>query len=56
MDVVPDHVSRTAMRVVTGFLVLNTLANLASRSPAERRVMTPISLTLAVLAGSLATS
>lgn len=53
IDVVPDHVSRRTMWAVTGFLGLNTLANLASRSPDERRVMTPISLGLAALAGSL---
>lgn len=51
IDVLPEQASGPAMRGACAFLALNTIANAASTSPAERRVMTPISLVLAVLAG-----
>ena len=37
---------RVATWVLTGFFVLNTLGNLASKSDTERRVMTPATLVL----------
>lgn len=39
---------RVAAWAFTAFLCLNTLGNLASRSPLERNVMTPLTLVLAV--------
>jgi hypothetical protein len=38
--------SRIAAWIITAFLALNTLGDLMSASPAERHVMTPLSLML----------
>lgn len=40
-------VVRIATWVFAGFMCLNTLGNLASKSPVERKVMTPVTLVLA---------
>lgn len=45
---------RPVVWAVTGFAVLNTLANLASRSAAERTIMAPATVALALLGGTLA--
>jgi hypothetical protein len=45
---------RATVWAVTGFAVLNTLANLASRSATEREIMAPATVVLAVLCGTLA--
>ncbi len=39
---------RVSTWVFAGYLALNTLGNLASKSPLERRLMTPVALLLAV--------
>lgn len=52
--VLPDAAGRIGMWVVFGVLALNVLQNLASRSPLERAVMTPVALVLALLALVLA--
>lgn len=54
VTLLPEAVSRVGMWIVFGVLVLNVLQNLASRSTAERAVMTPIALLLAALALVLA--
>lgn len=41
-------VVRVVTWVFAGFLLLNTLGNIASQSPSERMVMTPVSLFLAI--------
>jgi hypothetical protein len=43
-------VEAIAFWVIAGYLVLGVLLNLASKSPQERRVMTPVALALAILA------
>jgi hypothetical protein len=48
------EVLRLACWIVTAFLVLNTLANLASKSPIERTLFAGITALLAVLAGAIA--
>lgn len=42
-------VVKTGVWILVAFLGLNTLGNLASKSKLEKRIMTPISLTLALL-------
>jgi hypothetical protein len=44
----PSPVIHRATWILTAFLILNTIGNLASASPAERITMTPFSVTLAV--------
>ncbi len=39
----------TGVWILVGFLGLNTLSNLASKSKLEKRVMTPVSFTLGLL-------
>jgi len=46
----PDAFATVAVWVVVGFLTLGVLMNAVSRSRAERFVMTPVALVLAVLA------
>lgn len=41
-------VVRIATWVFGGFFCLNTLGNLASKSPTERKVMTPVTVVLAI--------
>ncbi len=50
----PTTVEMWSARVISGFLALNTLGNLASASPSERRVMTPITLCLTLLVAFVA--
>jgi hypothetical protein len=47
---------RIAAWAITAFLALNTLGNLMSASPAERMVMTPISLLLCACFANVAAS
>lgn len=46
---VPDLAVTIAMWVVAAYLVLSILPNLASKSVSEKRLMTPVSVVLAVL-------
>ncbi|GEL46523.1 hypothetical protein CHO01_16390 [Cellulomonas hominis] len=48
-DVLPDAVSAVGTWVLLGYLVIGTAMNAISRSRAERAVMTPTALVLAVL-------
>ena len=48
VDVLPDAVSRVGAWVLIGYFTLGILLNGISRSPAERAVMTPTTLVLAV--------
>ena len=50
IDVLPDGVSSVAMWVIFGILALGVVMNAISRSRAERLVMTPVAILLAVLA------
>ncbi|MDP2310230.1 MAG: hypothetical protein Q8P18_29715 [Pseudomonadota bacterium] len=43
-----------AVRIIVGLLALNTLGNVVSASPSERRVMAPITLALTALVGFVA--
>jgi hypothetical protein len=45
-----------AMWVIAGYLILSVLPNFASKSAPEKRVMVPVSLTLAILATLIAVS
>lgn len=47
---------RIATWVFGGFFCLNTLGNLASKSPTERKVMTPVTVLLAVCCFTVALS
>ncbi|MDT0165895.1 hypothetical protein Q9R32_10020 [Actinotalea sp. AC32] len=48
VDVLPDGFTAVACWVLTGYLTLGVLMNLASRSRAERLVMTPVAAALAL--------
>lgn len=50
VDVLGDGVARVATWVVVGYLGLGVLMNLASRSRAERLVMTPVAAVLCAAA------
>jgi hypothetical protein len=50
IDLMPDRISSVAAKVVFWYLCLGVAMNLASRSKAERRVMTPLAASLAVCA------
>ena len=56
VDVVPNGVAQVAAWVVFGYLCLGVVMNAASRSTAERAVMTPVAAVLAVLAFVVALS
>jgi Kef-type K+ transport system membrane component KefB len=47
-------VAVVAMWVIAGYLILSVLANLASKSASEKRMMVPVSLALATLATLIA--
>ncbi|MBU5422203.1 hypothetical protein KQI48_05960 [Cellulomonas hominis] len=49
VDVLPDAVAAVGTWVLLGYLVIGTAMNAISRSRAERAVMTPTALVLAVL-------
>ena len=44
----PGFLARASTWVFAAYFCLNTLANLASKSPIERAVMTPIAATIAI--------
>ena len=52
-DIISVFNNSTIVKIVVWFIVaflgLNTLSNLVSRSALEKRIMTPVSLTLAIL-------
>jgi hypothetical protein len=48
VDLLPDAVSRVGAWVLVAYFTLGVLMNGISRSPAERAVMTPTTLALAV--------
>ena len=52
----PALVGVISMWVVTGYLILSVLPNLASKSPHEKRLMVPVSAALAILALLIALS
>lgn len=54
LDVLPEGATPVAMWIVFGYLALGVLMNAVSRSKAERLVMTPVALVLAILALILA--
>jgi hypothetical protein len=56
VDVVPNAVAQVAAWVVFGYLCLGVVMNAASRSTAERAIMTPVAAVLAVLAFVVALS
>jgi len=49
IDVLPDLLATVAMWVVFAYFVLGIVLNAASRSKAERAVMVPVTIVLAVL-------
>jgi hypothetical protein len=49
-----DGAIRLGCWIVAGFLVLNTLGNVTSKSPIERRLFAGMTALLAVLAGAIA--
>ena len=51
---VPELVILIAMWVITAYLCLSVLPNLASKSIHEKRLMTPVSAVLAILASLIA--
>ncbi|MBG6215153.1 MAG: hypothetical protein LH475_00300 [Cryobacterium sp.] len=51
---IPNPINVIAMWIITGYLILSVLPNLASKSPHERRLMTFVSAVLAILALAIA--
>jgi hypothetical protein len=56
VDLLPEGLADAGLWVLTGYLVLGTAANAASRSRSERAVMTPVTAVLAVACLVLALS
>jgi hypothetical protein len=54
IDVFPDLFATVAMWVVFAYFVLGIVMNAASRSKAERAVMVPVTIVLAVLSFCIA--
>ena len=54
IDVLPDLFATIAMWVVFAYFVLGIVLNAASRSKAERAVMVPVTIVLAVLSFAIA--
>jgi hypothetical protein len=54
VSALPDDTARIGTWILVGYFALGVLMNIASRSRPERYVMTPVVLTLAILAAIVA--